>query len=441
MIEFLQDKMVPLAYKLDQNRYISAIKAGFFGAMSILILGSIFLLLANLPIPGYPELMASILGENWTNYFMVPYQMTMDIMTPFVMIGMAKSLALYYKVDDLGAIILSLVGFLIMTPLVTTEAGVNGIPTGNLSASGLFLGMITAVLATEIFRAVIQKGWVIKMPESVPSNVARSFTSLIPGLFILVIFNFIRIGFSLTNFETAHAFIFEILQRPLLALGATLPAMLIILVIEGILWSFGIHGSNIIGGVMNPIWLSLTVENAEAFAAGTTIPNIINTQFYGNFVKLGGAGATIGLAIACLLFAKSQQYKTLGKLSLGPAIFNINEPLTFGIPIVLNPIMMIPFIIAPLIMAIATFFLMELGIVSIANGTNIPWTTPPVFSGLLISGWTGAVWQVVQIGISFVIYYPFFKIQDRKAFLIETQGAEEQEKQATNAPGAGAVGQ
>ncbi len=434
----MQDKLVPIAYKLDQNRYISAIKAGFFGAMSILILGSLFLLVANLPIPGYPELMASILGENWTTYFMVPYQMTMDIMTPFVMVGMAKSLAVSYKVDDVAAIIMSLVGFLILTPTIINADGASGIPTGSLSASGLFLGMMTAVLATEILNFVVKKGWVIKMPDSVPSNVARSFASLIPGLFIMITFNVIRVLFSLTGYGTAQAFIFELLQRPLLALGATLPAMLIILLFEAILWSFGIHGSNIVGGVMNPIWLSLTAENAEAFAAGDMLPNIINAQFYGNFVKLGGAGGTIGLALAALFFAKSTQFKTLGKLALGPAIFNINEPLTFGIPIVLNPVMMIPFIITPLVNATLTFFLMDWGIVALTNGTNIPWTTPPIFSGLLISGWSGALWQVAQIGISFAIYYPFFKVVDTKAYMTETQSVEEQKEAATNVPGANA---
>lgn len=420
----LQDILGPIAYKLDANRYLTAIKSGFFGAMSLLILGSIFLLFANLPINGYPEFMESILGADWSTYFMIPYQMTMDIMTPFVIIGIAKSLSNYYKVDDLGGMVLALAAFLIVTPHIVNADGALGIPTVNLSASGLFVGMITAILSTEIYRAVVQKGWIIKMPESVPANVARSFSSLIPGLFILLTFNFIRIGFSFTSFGTAHSFIFEVLQRPLLALGASLPALLIVLLLEGLLWSFGIHGSQIVGSVMQPIWLSLTAENQAAFAAGEALPNIINYQFYSNFVKMGGAGATIGLALACLLFAKAKQYKTLGKLALGPGLFNINEPLTFGVPIVMNPIMLIPFILMPLIMAILSYIVMGLGLVPITNGTNIPWTTPPIFSGFLLSGWRGALWQTIQIGISIVIYYPFLRIVDRKAYTTETQGVE-----------------
>lgn len=131
---------------------------------------------------------------------------------------------------------------------------------------------------------------------------------------------------------------------------------------------------------------SINCENAESFSQGLPLINIINTQFYGNFIKLGGSGGTIGLAILCLLFAKSSQLKTLGRLSFAPALFNINEPLTFGIPIVLNPLMIPPFILTPLSLATISYSAMALGLVPSPNGTNIPWTTPAIFSGLRLSG-------------------------------------------------------
>lgn len=420
----LSDILSPIAFKLDANRYLSAVKAGFFGAMSLLIIGSVFLLFANIPINGYPEFMEGILGSDWNSYFMVPYNMTMEIMTPFVMVGVAKSLANYYKVDDIGAILLALVSFFILTPSIATADGATGIPTLNLSASGLFVGMIAAVLSTEVYRWVIQKGWVIKLPDSVPSNVARSFSALVPGLIVIILFNFVRIAFSFTPYETAHAFIFEILQTPLLALARTLPTTFIIFIFEGLLWSFGIHGSNIIGAVMNPIWLNLTAENAAAFKIGAELPNIINAQFYGNFVKIGGAGATLGLALCVIMFAKSQQYKTLGKLAIVPGLFNINEPLIFGLPIVLNPVLIIPFLIMPLLMAGMTYAAMVWDLVPLTNGANIPWTTPPIISGFLLSGWRGAVLQVFQIGVSAAVYYPFFRIVDQKAYKLEKEGTE-----------------
>jgi PTS system cellobiose-specific IIC component len=425
-ISFLERKMAPFAIKLDGNRYITAIKNGFFGAMPLLIIGSFFLLIANLPIGGYPEFMASILGEDWASYFMVPYSVTMDIMTIYVIIAMANSLAKSYKLDQVAGMTATVVAFLVLTPLMPLEDGGVGIPAFNLSASGLFLGMLTAVLAVEILRFVDKKGWKIKMPDSVPENVARSFSALIPLLIVIIIFNLIRIVVGFTSFGTVQDIIYHYLQIPLLSLGSTLPATIVVTIFEQLLWFFGIHGSNVVGGVMQPIWLSLTAENAAAFAAGESLPHIINFQFYSNFMKVGGAGGTMGLVIALLFFAKSKQFKTLGKLAIGPGFFGINEPLTFGIPLVLNPIMMIPFILSPIILAVVAYFAMSSGLVPFTNGTNIPWTTPPIIAGFLVSGWKGAILNVVQIFISFFVYYPFFKSADRLAYKkqLEEEGAE-----------------
>lgn len=425
ILEALEDKMAPIAMRLDNNRYITAIKDGFFGVMSLLIIGSFFLLLANLPITGYAEFMASFLGANWKTYFTVPYDVTMNIMTIYVVIAMSRSLAKTYKLDSIASIMSAVVAFLLLTPTLEFKDGGFGIPITNLSASGLFLGMITSVLAVEIMRFVDKKGWRIKMPDSVPENVARSFSALIPGLFVIIIFNFIRIGFSFTPFETVQEFIYHYLQIPLLSLGDTLPAMIISTLFEGTLWSFGIHGSNVISGIMKPIWLTLTADNANAFAVGEVLPHIINYQFYSNFMKIGGFGATFGLSILLLISSKSSQFKALGKLSIGPSIFNINEPIIFGLPIVLNPLIIIPFILATPIMAVIAYFAMSTGLVPFANGTNIPWTTPPIVAGFIVSGWKGALLNVVQILVSMVIYYPFFKSADRMALKREQEETNE----------------
>ena len=270
--------MGPIAYKLNANRYLSAIKEGFFGAMSLLIIGSMFLLVANLPIPGYADFMAGVFGADWTQFFMVPFDMTMNIMTIFVMIGMAKDLCKTYGIDDVAGIIYALVGFLILTPSILSTDNAAGIPMGNLSASGLFLGMMSTVLAVEIVRFVLGRGWTIKMPDSVPANVARSFDALIPGLFVILVFDILKLIFAMTSFETAQAFIFEIIQAPLTSIGATLPATILVVILETLLFSFGLHGPNILGAVMNPIWLTLTAENASAYAAGEVLPNIVNAM-------------------------------------------------------------------------------------------------------------------------------------------------------------------
>lgn len=417
-MENLQRILMPVAEKLDSNRYLTAIKNGFFAAMPLLIIGSIFLLFTQIPIPAYLNFMESVLGENWMSYFLKVNSMAMDVMTIYVLFGIAKNLASYYKIDEVSGQAASVFAFLILTPTFSFD-GASYLPVGNFGAAGLFVGMLSAIFAIEIFRLVTQQGWTIKMPDSVPANVARSFEALIPALIVAIVFNFVRIGFSATSFETAHNFIFTVLQTPLLAVGKSLPATLFVLLLEALFWSFGIHGSNIIGSVMTPIYTALTVENATAVAAGNLPTNIINGQFYNNFVKMGGTSGTIGLAIAMVFFSKSQQYKTLGKLSIGPAIFNINEPLVFGVPIVLNPIMLIPFIATPLVLAVVAYAAFATGLVPIANGANLPWTMPPIFAGFIVSGWRGALLQAVQIGISFGMYYVFFSIEDRRAYAIE----------------------
>lgn len=423
LLNKMETTMAPIALKLDQNKYLTAVKDGFFGVTSILIVGSIFLLFSSLPIPGYPEFMAGIFGDNWAQFFLIPYDWTMNVMNLYVVIGMARSLSKQYKVDDLGAIIVSLVALLIVTPAIVDVDGASGIPVANLGASGLFLGMIVAIVTTEIYRWVIERGWIIKFPESVPSNVSTAFSALIPATIIMLIFNFVRMGFEMTSFGSANQFIFDVLQTPLLALGGSLGANLVAIFLAQLLWSFGIHGANIVNSIMTPVRLSLTVENAEAWSAGKELPNIMTSQFISFLPTMGGSGATFGLLVLMLFMAKSTQFKTLGKLAAGPGFFNINEPIIFGIPIVLNPVMLIPFILTPLIITVLSYLVMTIGLVPLTNGVNLPWTTPGPIGMFLVSGWRGGLWSLIVIAISAVIYYPFFRVVDNQAYAIETGDA------------------
>lgn len=417
-LDKLQESLLPIASKLDSNRYLTAIKTGFFAAMPMLIIGSIFLLVTQVPIDPYLNFMARLLGDDWANYFLKVNSMAMDIMTLYVIFGIAKSLGDYYDLHSLSTQTAAVFAFLIITPILSTEEGAF-LPIGNFGAAGLFVGMITAALAVEVFRWVTERGWTIKMPDSVPPNVARSFEALIPAFIVAITFNLVRIGFEKTTFETAHNFILTYLQKPLLSLSNTLPAFMIIMFLDTLFWSFGIHGSNIIASVMSPIWNTLTVENASMLKQGLEPTNIITMQFYENFIKMGGAGSTIGLALALVFLSKSEQYKTLGKLSIAPGIFNINEPVIFGVPIVLNPIMIIPFILVPQVLSVVTYTAMKTGLVPPTNGIAIPWTTPPIISGLILSGWRGALLQAFNIFLTFVIYYTFMRIIDNQAYAVE----------------------
>lgn len=419
LMQTMNKKLAPIAKAFDTNRYLDAIKNGFYGVMPFLILGSFLLIFSNLPITGYPEFMSSTFGSQWDRVFTIPYEATMSIMTLYVIMGSAKSLAKYYKINELNGSIAGVVAFIILTPFLTSGEEL-GIPTGAFGASGLFLGLITSIVTVEILRLIEGKNITIKMPASVPANISSSFTSLIPSFFVIVIFTIIRLVFEATSFGTAQNFIYEMLQAPLTHVGSSLPAMILINLFACILWAFGIHGTVIIGAIMDPIWLSLTAENAAAYAKGDMIPNIINTEFQSNFVQLGGAGCTLGLVLCMVLVARSKQYKTLGKLAIIPSFFNINEPVIFGTPIILNPLMLIPFVISTLVALLGTYFAMASGLVPLTNGANLPWTIPPIISGFLLSGWRGSALQIVTTLATTVVWYPFFKLSDNKALTLET---------------------
>lgn len=415
------DAIAPIAQKMTANRYLSAIKEGFFGATPILIAGSIFLLFTSLPFTGYSDFMAGIFGEGWMDFFYLPYQVSFKLMAFFVVVGMARSLAKYYKVDSKLAIALSFVGIFLLTPVIVTADNVKGLPMDNFAAQGLFVCMISTVISVEIYRFCVQKGITIKMPDSVPQNVSSAFAAVIPAFAIILLFNFIRMGFSMTDFGNAQTFIFTILQQPLQSLGGTLPATIIVLLLEAVIWCFGLHGSSIVSSVMNPIWYSLSAENLAAFEAGIALPHIVNYQFISFFVKLGGVGATLSLTLLCLFKSKSDQYKALGKLGIGASLFNINEPIIFGFPIVLNPMLMIPFILSNVTVGIVTYAAIYFQLVPYINGVNLPYTIPAVISGFMICGWRGALLQVVLLIITGLIYYPFFKAQDKVAYIQEQE--------------------
>lgn len=415
------DTIAPIATKMTSNRYLSAIKEGFFGSTPILIAGLIFLLFTSLPFNGYAEFMTNIFGKKWMDFFYLPYQASFNLMSIYVVVGMARSLSKYYKVDEKLAIALSFVGIFVLTPLIFTADGAKGLPLDNFAAKGLFVCMIATAISIEIYRFCAQKGITIKMPDSVPQNVSNAFAAVIPAFAIILLFDVLRTLFAMTDFGSAQQFIFTILQQPLQSLGGTLPATFIALLVESVIWCFGIHGSSIVSSVMNPIWYALSAENLAAVEAGIAMPNIVNYQFISFFVKLGGVGATLSLTLLCLFKSKSDQYKALGKLGIGASLFNINEPIIFGFQIVLNPMMMIPFVLSNVTVGVVTYVAIWSGLVPYINGVNLPYTIPVVISGFMLCGWRGALLQVVLLLITGLIYYPFFKAQDKQAYLEEQE--------------------
>ncbi|MCP3738280.1 PTS cellobiose transporter subunit IIC [Rossellomorea sp. BNER] len=433
-IEFLEKYIMPFAGRVAEQRHLQAIRDGIILTLPLIIVGSLFLIIGFLPITGYADFMASTFGAEWLTKLLYPVGASFDIMAIIVSFGVAYRLAEKYSVDALGAGTISVAAFMLATPykVFFTPEGASealevggAIPVALMGSKGLFVAMILAVLSTEIYRYIIQKNIVIKMPDGVPPAVSRSFIALIPAFAVFLVVWLIRIGLEATSFESIHNIINDLLATPLNALGSSLIGALIAVMLIQMLWSTGLHGAAIVGGVMGPIWLSLMDENRLIYQANpdAELPNIITQQFFDLWIYVGGSGATLALVFIMLVWARSQQLKNISRLSVGPGIFNINEPVTFGMPIVMNPLLIIPFIITPIVLVLITYFAMSWGWVAKPNGVAVPWTTPIGFSGYLATGGkiSGVVIQIVNFIVAGLIYYPFFRIWDKQK-LKEEQG-------------------
>jgi PTS system cellobiose-specific IIC component len=423
-LNFLETHFMPIAAKLAAQRHLGALKDGIILTMPLIIIGSVFLILGFIPIPGYADFMASTFGDQWLTKLLYPTAATFDMMGLIAAFGIAYRLAERYSLDALTAGAISLCAFLLATPFTVmftpegaTEAVAVGgaIPAALMGSKGLFVAMVIGMFSTEVYRWVVAKNIVIKMPDSVPPAVSKSFVALIPGFIVITIVWVVRLLLENTSFESIHNVIGILLGKPLGVLGGSLIGSIIAYMLVMVLWSAGLHGTNIVGGVMNPIWLQNTDANRIAFQAGEELPNIFTSQFFEIFVNIGGTGATFGLMLLMLFWAKSKQMKELGKLAAGPGTFMINEPIIFGTPIVMNPLLIVPFFLTPIVTITLTYFAMKTGIVAKPAGIAIPWTTPPLIGGYLATGGkiSGALMQAVNILVAFAIYFPFFKMWDR----------------------------
>ena len=426
MLDKLESIFMPLAEKIGKNKYLISIRDGFLLTTPLLIIGSFFLLIANFPINNWTEFWARFFGENWTAYMAKPTSATFDIMAILVVVGIAYSFSRELNVDKLSGAAVAVVSWYILMPYKVTDGSVtlNGIPLDWVGSKGIFIGIITAFVSVHIYAWVIKKGWIIKMPKGVPPAVTQSFAALVPSAVVLGVFFLANSLIAITPYDNAFNFIFKFLQQPLLVLGNTLGAVLVAMGFQHFFWFFGINGGSIVGSIMQPILTPLSMENLSAFQAGTALPNVINQQFYDLFTTFGGAGSTLSMLIAMIIVCRSQRIKNLSKISIVPALFGINEPVIFGLPVVLNPTILIPFLLTPLINILISYFSMVSGLVPFTSGVSMPWTTPVIISGFLTTGWRGALLQLILVILGVFIYMPFVKMMDKQYKKEELQASE-----------------
>lgn len=409
----MKDKMMNgflmFATKIQGQRHINAIKNGFTNLMPIIIVGSLCTLLSNVvcnTTEGYVSL-ANLPGMAWLGslrpIFDAANYGTMNMIAIGVCVLVSMELGMTLGQNDWAIPVTALACYI---SVVDTS---NGLSSSVTAAAGLFVALIVSLVATELYCKLVNSGKLsIHMPDSVPSNVAKSFSILLPCA--VVIFAISAFGFAftaLTGMMIPDAII-KFIQTPLSGIMTHPLGILVIAFMCSLLWVFGIHGPNTLNGIYEPIFLAAYAENEAAYAAGMAAPNIICSPFWSTFFSLTGSGITGGLLIAIFLFSKREDFKAIAKLALPCGIFNINEPLIFGIPIVMNPMLMIPFMLSPLASVGIGYILTAIGFCP-KLAVNAPWTTPPFLCGFLAGGGsiTAGISQIIVILVAAVIYTPF----------------------------------
>lgn len=421
----LTEKALIFASKVSSQKHMCAIKNAFTSLMPVIITGSFCTLITNVvcAIEGNGISLGKLPGMHWlsmfTDWFNAANYATLNFFTVAAVVLIGLELGKLNKLNGFMPGIISLCSFISCLPTVVqiTHDDVvidvaNVLGKDYTAARGLFLGIVIALVSVEIYTKLVNSGFLkITMPDSVPSNVAGSFNVLFPSMFTVLIcalFNFFTtkvLGMSL------YEIIYTFLQTPLEKVMQGLPGLLVLMLVAQLFWAIGIHGNQIIKPVRDPLLNAAILANTDLVAQGITDAsrlNIINMSFWDTYMSLGGSGCTIGLLIAIFLFSKRGDYRAIAKLEVAPAIFEINEPMTFGLPIVLNPLLVVPFIITPLVTGTFAYIMTKIGFAGVCVYA-MPWTTPPVLSAWLSTGGSiGAIiTQLICVGISIAIYMPF----------------------------------
>ncbi|WP_277904311.1 PTS sugar transporter subunit IIC [Enterococcus lactis] len=420
MKEWLDRAFLPMITSVVNLRPLTALRNGMTYTIPIIIAGSLFFLFAHFPV----DYIAQWIDKTgFSMYFTQVYQATFDVIAFWIVFAIAYAYAKEENIDRLPVGMTALSAYLLLIQPLNVQGEIDNIWTGGEGilgavATGLLIGWGYARLAR------FAKGW--RQRGKIPENVWQSFTSLIPILAIVI---FTLIGsavFQQLFGMTVIQGIWTYVQLPIQSLIDTLFGVLLLGFFVPFLWLFGLHGSAMVNGLVSPILQANSLANAEILASGKelTVANgghIVTQQFLDQFMTVTGAGLTLGAVFFMMFFAKSRKYRELGKLSLLPAFFNINESIIFSTPIVMNPMMAVPFIFAPILSGLITYSALYFGFVPLFTAVQVPWTTPPILSGFLVGGVPAAILQGIVLAISFFIYFPFLKKIDSANFKKERQ--------------------
>jgi PTS system cellobiose-specific IIC component len=418
------DRFVDFSARLAGQVHLRSLRDAFAAVMPIFILAGLAVLVNNVVFPWVLE------GETLARFKIwgdVIINGTLNIAALLIAPMTAWSLARNRNFDNpVSAVVIALSSYIMMMPMkleVVPEGGKAVVTVsqmlsfGNIGSTGIFAGVIIGLLSTELFiRIASIKKLNISLGENVPPAVGKSFSALIPTIITLSSFAIVAALLANVLHTDLIHLITTLIQQPLRLINTSLPGTLFIYSFGNFLFTLGIHQSVVNGVILEPFLLINTNENMLAFANGQPIPHIINSIFVPTFGMIGGTGSTLSLLIAIFIFSKQKSANQVARLSISPGLFNINEPVIFGLPIVFNLPLMVPFVLLPAIGIYFAWLCTTLGLMSRCV-VMIPWTTPPVLSAWLATAgdWRAVVVQLIIIIFGVFFYLPFLKIAERVA--------------------------
>lgn len=425
-ISFMEKNLLPIAAKIAGQKHLVAIRDAFAALMPLIMAGAFAVMINNVFLSS-GSLLATQAHLTTTGFYVamdktiVPIlnavnNGTLSIMALGLVISLSYNRAKGEGKDALSVALIATGAFILLDALVRKDPPAATWVTNYLGSQGVFIALVVGLIAPAIYMAIVNKGWEIKMPEQVPPAVARGFSAIIPGTITLLFFGVISFIFTKTAQGSLFAWFETNLAQSLMSLSQGPVAIVAISLLIPAFWFFGLHGANILEAVMTPIYGALATQNVQYYLQGIRkvgdgTNNTLAVWVRGSwdaYVFVGGSGATLPLVIALILFSKVKAQKEIARLSLAPGLFEINEPVLFGLPIVLNPIYLIPFILVQPILTIIAYLASVSGFAGPIVNT-IPWTTPPVLAAFLASNGNlgSTLISIINLVVAFLIYLPF----------------------------------
>lgn len=419
IMDTIERALLPVAGKMGSNRYLTAIRDGFIAITPITIIGSFFYLI-NVVILGDNGLTMKLFNNPCKDLQQLGAAIipaTMSMMGLLVTFTIAKSLAAHYKMDTSIVPAVAVVTLFVLMPIKFDDGlKVEFVNTFYTGAAALFLAFICAFGSVELIRFLSAQKWLrIKMPEGVPTNVSNAFSNLLPVIITIILFGLVRV---LTNIvgTPLNNLVFDLIQVPFGNIVTSPIGIIVIYFFYMLLWGFGIHTAFIFSPILTPVYLSNITANATAIAAGHQATNVMTQSFIDMTTQIGGAGNMLALIVAIFIVSKRADYKEIAKIGLVPAIFNISEPIMFGLPVVMNPILIIP-------MILSTFAGLGIGALATVTGfmrATYVVTTSVLPAGLLgFIGTGGSIGSIIVTAVIFAasvaIYCPFIIVLNKSS--------------------------